>query len=187
MSKLSKSFKGQISRETEKAIEITVIKGDELFSTWIPKSALNMKEMPVDCLSKEGVQIFHVHQWIIDKKAKEKKTETEFIKETEKIERESISVDEVEEALKTGKFTVVTMPQPPTPDRIEFPFFPNMSVLELRDYHSKEPLGAIRGHIENLISDKRLLDVVIDILGRETDIITAIIELKEMMKELVKK
>lgn len=91
MSKLTTSFKGQISKETEKAIEITVIKGDELFSTWLPKSALNMKEMPVDCLSKEGVQIFHIHQWAVDMK-KEAKPSDESTK-AEEYETRTLSKD----------------------------------------------------------------------------------------------
>lgn len=115
MSKLTKSFKGQISRETEKALEITVIKGDELFSTWLPKSALNMKEMPVDCLSKEGVQIFHIHQWFVDLKkdeAKDKakkesdKTKAGYLEHVDTISTEPIKPKSFEEV----KTETVDMP-----------------------------------------------------------------------------
>ena len=49
---------------------------------------------------------------------------------------------------------VIDMPKPPTPDRVVFPYFPGMTIFELRDYHANERQGAIRGHIENLISDR---------------------------------
>lgn len=48
----------------------------------------------------------------------------------------------------------VDMPQPPTPDRVVHPYFPGMTIFELRDYHMHEFNGAIRGHIENIIMRK---------------------------------
>ena len=64
------TFKGQINKETEKAIEVTIISDAGLEDTWIPKSALDTKQMPVDCLSIKGTQIFYIHSWYIDLKAK---------------------------------------------------------------------------------------------------------------------
>ena len=169
MSKLGKSFKGQISKETEKAIEITVMDDSGIFSTWIPKSALNMKEMPVDCISVTGTQEFHIHQWFLDLKAKEKKTETEFIKEAEKqpeYETRTLSKDPIKpKSFEEVKTQTVVIPAQPE----HRPYFPAMTIFELRDYHLREKEGAIRGHIENTIQRKTAeaqRDTIIDLLGR---------------------
>ena len=165
MPKLSKSFKGQISKETEKAIEITVMDDSGIFTTWIPKSALNMKEMPVDYISVTGTQIFHVSQWFLDLKAKQKNTETEFIKEAEKqpeYETRTLSKDTIPnpDPKTTSNTQTVIIPAQPE----HRPYFPAMTIFELRDYHLREQNGAIRGHIENIImakEHKELLDKIL--------------------------
>ena len=55
---------------------------------------------------------------------------------------------------------VIDMPKPPTPDRVVFPYFPGMTIFELRDYHMHEKVGAIRGHIENIIMMKELIEAI---------------------------
>ena len=154
MSKLTKKFKGQINRETEKAVMIDIVNDNELFSTWIPKSSINMKEMDADYLTVPGMQTFHIKQWFVDSKKNEAKDlarkEADNTKATflEKVDQINPIVSNFEKV--TGH-TVIDMPLPPTPDRVEFPYFPGMTIFELRDYHKHEPNGAIRGHIENII------------------------------------
>lgn len=197
MSKLTKKVKGQISRETEKALQIIIIKNGELFDEWIPKSALNMKEMDENYLTVIGMQTFHIHQWFLDLKKEEKEKENkvamdnttqQFLETADRVTTEIASLNPIggnsrlkkelikkktdvkvgetmtvqrEQELQKAGYIIVDIPQPPTPDRVEFPYFPGMTIFELRDYHMHEQNGAIRGHIENIIiameaSDQRL-------------------------------
>ena len=185
MSKLTKSFKGQIKEARDKAIWIDVV-ADELFSTWIPKSALDMTKMDENYLTVTGMQTFHVKQWFLDLKAKEADSKAQFMEKAEEISTngpdytpkenkqildraKSNKIPRIPDMIydKKGldpnlpdrpsfppKTQTVMMPSAPTPDRVEFPYFPDMSILELRDYHMHEPVGAIRGHIENIIMRK---------------------------------
>ena len=172
MSKLTKSFKGQISNETEKAIQIDVMTTEEIFSTWVPKSALNMEEMNENYLSVTGIQTFHVVQWFLDMKKTEAKdkarkeadnTKATFLKTvvsgTIPVKTQTVELGTYSKEKGVGTMTI-DMPQPPTPDRVEHPYFPGMTIFELRDYHKHEREGAIRGHIENIIMMKELVDQV---------------------------
>ena len=172
MSKLTQTFKGQIKRETDKALQVTVI-GDEIFDTWIPKSAINKNFMPSDYLLNESVQEFNIMEWFVKMKANEKKdeiqTKTEFLGVAQKI-----STDAADEEIPRIPDTVYGKlpPNKPAPEIVinipaqpeQRPYFPAMTIFELRDYHLRENNGAIRGHIENIIMAKIREDLLSGIL-----------------------
>ena len=156
------TFKGQINKETEKAIEVLIIGDKSTLSTWIPKSALNMKEMPVDCLSNKETQIFHIHQWFLDYRVKEEKTETESINEADGYETRTLSKD------------TETVMMPHNPDKIEseFIFYPEFDQPKLRQMHTIETDKATINHIEMVIMLKRLINVTV----RVGDLLEAMME-----------
>jgi len=175
MSKLTQTFKGQIKRETDKALQVTVI-GDEIFDTWIPKSAINKNFMPSDYLLNESVQEFNIMEWFVKMKANEKKdevqTKTEFLGTAQRISTEKAEEpipripDTIYGKLPPNKpapeIKTQTVIIPAQPDHR--PYFPNMTIFELRDYHLRENNGAIRGHIENIIMAKIREDLLSGIL-----------------------
>ena len=177
MSKLTKSFKGQIKEARDKAIWIDVV-ADELFSTWVPKSALDMTKTAENYLTVTGMQTFHVKQWFLDMKAKEADTKAQFMEKADEISTTPAPKEEKIPRIpdmiydKKVKTQTVIIPAQPTDKR---PYFPNMSIFELRDYHLRENNGAIRGHIENIIMMKELTKRVHDLLN-------VIIELMEERK-----
>ncbi len=169
MSNLPKKFQGQILRQTEKAVEISIMMPNgKLLSEWFPKSAINMKVMEKDFLINPLIQTFYIYEWFIDLKAKEnkteKKTETEFLKTAETAEIPHIP--DISGPYNTSqhkpapKITTVNMPYNPNVIESEFVFYPAFDYPKLRIMHTKEPNIAIRAHIELVMQNKQIIDLL---------------------------
>jgi len=125
------------------------------FDRWIPISELPFKLN--DLISINEVHSVHDDYndtWQIKSCSKSEVTihtdESEFIAEAEKIADEHVAVA-IASPLTSKSIGTVEVVMPPPVKNPEWPFFPGMTIFELRAIHIKEPVGAIRGHIENII------------------------------------
>jgi len=98
---------------------------------------------------------------VIDKSAQRKVTETEFLAKMDEVSTDPIKPKSFEE-VKTQ-----TVMMPTTPEHR--PYFPAMTIFELRDYHLNEKRGDIRGHIENIIMTKTLIDTLKEFIKYMTE------------------
>ena len=92
---------------------------------------------------------------IIDPSAQRKAATTEFLGKMDEISTKTVplTADYLNPKGELKKYEgTITVDIPAQPEHR--PYFPAMTIFELRDYHANEKRGEIRGHIENIIEMK---------------------------------
>lgn len=149
---------------------------------WVPEADLPFKlndTISINEVHNEYNEYFKAYQLktcsrskvkIVNPSAQRKADTTEFLGKMDEIttntpiEKTFLTTPNPDPKTTSNTQTVIIPAQPE-----HRPYFPAMTIFELRDYHLREREGAIRGHIENTIQRKTAeaqRDTIIDLLGR---------------------